>query len=309
LQVAAWLFNRAQSEEVASTVSEQLKRRDADAALRGIVESSAVDDPSAPFFAGEALIGESALFGGVARENVIATFLPESVCDWLDLRCLAWPLKPAPSPSETLPSFKHRLAICASPGHDSTAIATEIANKLNLLAISVHEMIAECANLVVQDHEHLVQLPSPPNPIGDLVAAVVRLVAETLGDIPSLSATPALGPACAALQELCDNITAAATAISLDMKVAGATAIQCLQDAEEINDDLVVKLAIVGIRAAGLQLKRNQLETKRFQLWQQANDLAMAEWRETVAAKRTEVMHLLKKNTHTHTHNGSNANW
>lgn len=56
--MAAWLFNRAQNREVAFTVSEKLKRRDADEALRGIAKSSAGDDPSASYFVGENLIGE-----------------------------------------------------------------------------------------------------------------------------------------------------------------------------------------------------------------------------------------------------------
>lgn len=205
------------------------------------------------------------------------------------LRCLARPLSPAASASEILPSFKHRLAICGSPGHDSSAIATEVASKLNLFVISVHELIGECANLVIQDHEHLRPLPSPARPIGELVAAAECLVATTLGDIANLSANAALAPACAKLQKLCDNITGAATTISLDMKVAGAAAVQCVQDAEDINDALVVKLALLGICAAGLQLQRNLLETERFELRRQANELAIIEWRNVVTAQRKEV--------------------
>jgi len=144
-------------------------------------------------------------------------------------------------------------------------------------------------NLVIQDHEHLQPLPPPTKPIAQLVAATERLVEKALADLADLSANAALAPECTKLQQLCNDITGAATAISLDMKVTGATVVQCLQDAEDINDALVVKLAFLGIRVAELQLQSNQLETQRVELWRQANDLAITEWRNAVTAKRKEV--------------------
>lgn len=263
-QISAWLFSPS-TEDTTQAIEEYLKLRDGASALCGLAPDEA-SSSGAQYITGEALI---------------------------ELRCIARPLSPAPSPAERLPTFKHRLAICASPGHDTASVAKIIAERLNLFVISVSDLIAECANMVIGDHAHLLPFPAPQSPVFDFLSSTDARVADALRDLSQFAisdSAESLNSACTTLQEQCDNVTSASTAISLDMKVAGATVVQCLQEGEDVNDELVVKLAVLGIRVAGLRLQCHLLEVQQCELHELAFEEALARWQRATSEKQQEIV-------------------